>query len=257
MTAWIRRHIDSRQFHVGAILAFLTLNAVGYAFLGGLDFVMDWGGGFAAVIATFFLVFKSQGYWAWMVVNASLWTYLFFDMDLPLLGWLQVSFLVFCTYGFVQWALVNRIGFNINARPDRVGAVLAIGFFAAAAYVYWPRGGMTLWWALEAGSVFFAVGAVVLDAFKYRANWISWTFSNLIGWPLYYHNMLWGVFFTTFIYQAINVYGWMVWTKDQRRPIVEEIRGGTPEAFSFDDDRPHPVSPDPVYVEEKRAGGAA
>jgi hypothetical protein len=230
MTTWIRRHIDSRKFHVGAVLAFLLLNAIGYAFFGGRDFVLDWGGGFAAVIATFFLVFKSQGYWAWMVVNASLWCYLFFDMDLPLLGWLQVSFLVFCTYGFVQWALVNRIGFKLSARPDQVGAVLAVGFFAVAAWVYWPRDGMTTWWALEAGSVFFAVGAVVLDAFKYRVNWVSWTLSNLIGWPLYYHNALWGVFFTTFIYQAINVYGWIVWTNDERQPIVEEMeQRGAPD----------------------------
>src|SRR5688572_4902946 len=223
MTSWIRRNIDTARFHIAAIVLFLIINALGYMYGGGIGFVQDWGGGVAAVIATFFLVFKSQGYWAWMIVNASLWCYLFFDMGLPLLGWLQVSFLVFCTYGLIQWALVDRIGFKLSARPDRVGAALAIGFFMAAAYIYWPRDGMTTWWALEAGATFFAVGAVVLDAFKYRANWISWTLSNMIGWPLYYHNMLWGVFFTTFIYQAINVYGWIVWTKDQRQPVVEEM----------------------------------
>ena len=223
MTATIRRHIDSRLVHLGAIFVFLTINTVGY-YHSGLQFVMDWGGGVAAVIATFFLVFKSQGYWAWMIVNASLWCYLFFDMGLPLLGWLQVSFLVFCTYGLIQWALVDRIGFRISARPDQVGAVLAVGFFAAAAYIYWPRDGMTTWWALEAGATFFAVGAVVLDAFKYRANWISWTMSNAIGLPLYYHNMLWGVFFTTFIYQALNIWGWVEWGRDKKRqPVVEEM----------------------------------
>lgn len=245
MTTWIRRHIDSRRFHLGAIVAFLLVNAVGYHY-GGLNFVMDWGGGVAAVIATFFLVFKSQGYWAWMVVNASLWCYLFFDMGLPLLGWLQVSFLIFCSYGFVQWALVNRIGFKFSARPDQVGAILAVGFFAVAAYVYWPRDGMTTWWALEAGSVFFAVGAVVLDAFKYRLNWVSWTLSNLVGWPLYYHNALWGVFFTTFIYQAINFYGWWVWSEDQKQPIIEEMRGAP------DDDRYYPIVPDEPWAEAHR-----
>lgn len=242
-TSRIRRHVGSWQLHVAAAALFLSINIVGYFLAGGLDFVLDWGGGMAAVIATFFLVFKSQGYWAWMVVNAGLWCYLFFHLDLPLLGWLQVSFLVFCTYGFVQWALVDRIGFKLSARPDRIGAILAVGFFLAAAWVYWPRDGMTTWWALEAGSVFFAVGAVVLDAFKYRANWISWTLSNLIGWPLYYHNMLWGVFFTTFIYQAINVWGWIVWTKDQRQPILEEMH---------DDDRAYPISPDPIVAEARR-----
>lgn len=243
MTTWIERHIDSRAFHVSVALCFVLLNVVGYAF-GGLDFVLDWGGGFAAVIATFFLVFKRQGYWVWMIVNASLWCYLWFHVGAPLLGWLQVSFLIFCTYGFIQWALVNRIGFKFSARPDKVGAALAVGFFVATAYIYWPRDGMTTWWALEAGATFFAVGAVVLDAFKYRANWISWTISNCVGFPLYWHLGLWGVVTTTFIYQAINVWGWIVWTRDQRQPILEEMR--------HEDDQYYSMVPDEQYVKANR-----
>ena len=95
------------------------INLAGYAFLGGRDFVEGWGGGLAAVIATGFLVWKSQGYWAWMIVNAGLWCALFFSSGLPLLGWLQVSFLGFAAYGMLQWALVKwRIGWNPRVRSD-------------------------------------------------------------------------------------------------------------------------------------------
>ena len=91
-------------FHVATAAVFVLAMAVGYRYGSGLDFVQGWGGGIAAVIATFFLVFKSQGYWAWMIVNAALWTYLFFHVGLPMLAYLQISFLIFAGYGAVQWA---------------------------------------------------------------------------------------------------------------------------------------------------------
>jgi len=40
------------------------------------------------VIATAFLVWKMQSYWAWMIVNAALWVALFFHLGLPMLAWL-------------------------------------------------------------------------------------------------------------------------------------------------------------------------
>ena len=59
------RHVHSPFLHAAVAAAFVLINLVGYAFLGGRDFVEGWGGGLAAVIATGFLVWKSQGYWAW------------------------------------------------------------------------------------------------------------------------------------------------------------------------------------------------
>ena len=38
----------------------------------------------------------------------------------------------------------------------------------------------TLWWALEAGSVVLAIAAMWLDAFRYKANWIAWSLSNVL-----------------------------------------------------------------------------
>src|ERR1043166_10100075 len=100
-----RRAAHEAWFHVLTALLFVVAAAAGYAFLGGLDFVQGWGGGFAAVIATFFLVFKSRGYWVWMIVNAGLWTYLFFHVGLPMLAYLQISFLIFARDRAVQRAL--------------------------------------------------------------------------------------------------------------------------------------------------------
>jgi hypothetical protein len=232
---------------VAAAGLFLIVNAIGYVFAGGLQFIQDWGGGLAAVIATFFLVFKSQGYWAWMIVNASLWTALFFNNDLPLLAWLQISFLIFSVYGAIQWALVKyRVGFNPRVRIDVIGSLIALGVFCVTAYVYWPRDGITNWWALEAASVALAIGAMWMDAFRYRANWISWTLSNCCSAPVFFHIGLWGAFYTIFLYQALNVYGWIVWGRDQRQPMIEEMQGHPDDEF-------YSLVPDEQFITRKEA----
>jgi nicotinamide riboside transporter PnuC len=215
------------KFHVLTVIAFLVTMAVGYTFGGGLDFVQGWGGGFAAVIATYFLMFKSQGYWAWMIVNAGLWTYLFFHTGIPMLAWLQVGFMIFACYGLVQWALVKyRIGMDLGAYTDRVGAFLIGALGILAMIVYYPDT-MTIWWALEAGSVLFAMAAMFMDAFKYKGNWIAWTLGNVCSAPLFLHLALiygaayWGAFFTLFIYQAINFVGYYIWYKEEKQLLAE------------------------------------
>ena len=155
-----------------------------------------------------------------MIVNAGLWCALFFSSGLPLLGWLQVSFLAFAAYGMLQWALVRwRIGWNPRTRGDLIGTVLALGVFVYSFYAYRNMEGYTgtFWWALEAGSVVLAIAAMWLDAFRYKANWIAWSLSNVCAWPLFFHGRLWGPFALTFVYQAINVVGWFQWVHDERR----------------------------------------
>ena len=214
------RHASSLWLHVGAAVFFVAMNAVGYRLAGGLDFVQGWGGGLAAVIATFFLIWKSQGYWIWMIVNASLWTALFFEMGLPVLAWLQISFLLLATYGAIQWALVRlRIGFDPRARTDVVGTAIALGVFVYSVYAYWNLEGYrgSVWWALELGTVFLAICAIWMDAFRYKLNWVAWSLSNVLAVPLFFHGKLWGPFFMTFVYQALNVVGWVQWVRDERR----------------------------------------
>ena len=171
------------------------------------------------MIATWYLIWKTQGYWAFMVVNAGLWTYLFFHVGLPMLAWLQISFLAMSVYGAVQWALVRLdIGFRLDRRSDVAGSVLAAGVFAYSVYAYWGMPGYTgtVWWALELGSVLTAIAAIWMDAFRYRLNWVSWTVSNCLSAPLFLHGRLWGPLLTIPIYQAFNVLGWIRWTREQR-----------------------------------------
>jgi hypothetical protein len=206
-------------FHAAVAVGFIGVNTVGFVLGGGLDFVQGWGGGLAAAIATWFLVFKSQGYWAWMIVNAALWTYLFFHVGLPMLAYLQISFLLFAGYGMVQWAIVRtRVGFDPGVRLDLIGSTLAIALCAISIEVYWTQPGYrgSLWWWLEFGSVLCAIAAMWMDAFRYRANWIAWTVSNAFSAPLFWHGRLWGPFWTIFLYQALNCVGWFTWTRDQR-----------------------------------------
>jgi hypothetical protein len=220
-------------FHAAVAVLFVIAMALGYRYAGGLDFVQGWGGGIAASIATYFLIFKSQGYWIWMIVNAALWTYLFFHVHLPMLAYLQISFLIFACYGFVQWALVRyRIGFDPRVRTDVVGSIIAFAVFVVSLVVYWNQPGYrgSVWWWLEFGSVLTAIAAMWGDAFRYRANWIAWTLSNVCSAPLFYHGKLWGPFWTIFVYQTFNCYGWIVWSRDQRRlnapPIDPQLPDG-------------------------------
>lgn len=229
----VARLVHRPWLHAATVALFVALNAVGYRFAGGLDFVQGWGGGIAAVIATFFLIWKSQGYWAWMIVNAALWTYLFFHVGLPMLAYLQISFLIFAGYGAVQWALVRyRIGFNPRIRTDVIGSVIAATVLAVSLVVYWDQPGYrgTTWWWLELGSVVLAIAAMWMDAFRYRLNWWAWTVSNCFSAPLFFHGRLWGPFWTIFIYQGLNVYGWFEWTRSER-----DLRAPRPELEDEDD----------------------
>lgn len=213
----IRNSIGPKFHFITAILFVVTM-LLGYHY-DGLDFVQGWGGGIAAVIATFFLVFKSQGYWAWMMVNASLWTALFFNMDLPMLAWLQVSILLFSVYGMTQWALVKYdIGFKLSRRSDVVGAVLATLLFGYSFFAYLSLDGyaFTKWWYVEFASVAFAISAMWMDAYRYKANWIAWTASNCCSGPLFYSLAAWGPFYTIFAYQFLNFVGYYVWRKEEK-----------------------------------------
>lgn len=227
MVANLERYARSRGVNAAVAAAFVVTIAAGRA-VDGSGFVQEWGGSFAAVIATAFLVWKTQGYWVWMIVNAALWVALFFHLGLPMLAWLQVSFLLFCAYGAAQWALVRvGIGFNPRVRSDVVGSVIALGVFAYSVYAYWHMPGYTgsLWWALELGSVVSAIAAIWMDAFRYRLNWGAWTISNCFSWPLFWHTGLWGPFFVGFVYQAINVVGYYHWSAEERRLRAPETDG--------------------------------
>jgi hypothetical protein len=216
----------TRALNAVVALLFVAVNAVGYRYAGGVAFVQEWGGSLAAIVATAFLVWKTLAYWAWMIVNAALWVVLFFHDGLPVLAWLQVSFLLFCAYGAIQWTLVRyRIGFDPRVRSDVVGCALAVGVFVYSVYAYRDMPGYTgtLWWGLELGTVLAAIAAIWFDAYRYRANWLAWTASNLLGWPLFWHTRLWGVFAATFVYQAINVVGWIHWTAEERRLRFEAV----------------------------------
>lgn len=215
------RWVHEPRFHVVTVVLFVLVLAAGHAW-DGFDFVKAWGGSIAAVIATVFLVWKSRAYWAWMMVNAGLWVALFFEDGLNLFAWLQVSFLLFCGYGIVYWAVVrSRTGFDVRARVDRVGAYLGLGIGALAAWAYYPDE-MSVWWALEAGGMLFAILAIWMDAYRYKANWIMWSLSNACSAPLFWHfatavdGKYWGPFATLFVYQAINVVGYYEWWRAER-----------------------------------------
>jgi hypothetical protein len=214
----IEKFSHNRYLHISTLAVFIIGNILGYKYLGGLNFVQSWGGSFAAVIATAFLVTKSQGYWFWMMINAGLWLTLFLHQGLPMLAWLQASLLLMSAYGMARWAIVARrkIGY-LGTHLDKWGVLMATLVFIASIVAYWKMPGyrLTLWWWVEFVSVATSIAAIAMDSYRYKANWIAWTLSNMCSAPLFWHNRMWGPFVTLFMYQAINVLGWFVWVKEE------------------------------------------
>lgn len=216
----LARFAHSPFYNVALTIAFVVVNAIGYKYAGGQNFLEQWGGSLAATIGIGALVWKTQGYWFWSIVNASLWLVLFFNSGLHILGFLQVAYIIFAIYGAIQWALVKfRIGYDPSVWTDNLGTVIAFGICSWAVYYYWNIPGYTgsLWWFLEAGSVFIAIGANWMDAFKYKGNWIMWELTNFLSIPLFWHEHLYVLVGFSFLWVAMDIPGYVHWFFEERK----------------------------------------
>ena len=214
------RFAHSSFYNVVLVIMFTIVNVIGYYYVGGTYFIEQWGGSIAATLGIGALVWKTQGYWFWSIVNASLWVVLFFDTHLPILGFLQVAYILFAIYGALQWAFVKfRIGYDHNVWTDNLGTVIALAICSYAVYYYWNIPGYTgsLWWFLEAGSVFIAIGANWMDAFKYKGNWVLWEMTNFLSIPLFWHEHLMVLVVFSFLWVAMDIPGYIHWFRVERK----------------------------------------
>jgi len=212
-------------------ILFTIFSVVGYLTM-GQTFLTQWAGGVAAAIGIACLVFKTQGYWFWSIINAVLWFFLFLDFKLPMLAGLQVMYVLFSLYGLTVWATVHkRIGYDVQKWKDNIGTLMGLGILAYTVYAYSGMEGyaFTTWWYLEFFGVLISIISFWMDAFKYRTNWIGWSMTNLLFGPLFYHQQLWGPFILTFVFQTLCFFGMYKWWKDQREAVQTgdvELVGG-------------------------------
>jgi nicotinamide riboside transporter PnuC len=224
MLAKLAQWAKSRLANVAVAVGFTAFSVIGYYF-GGMPFVAEWVGAVAAAIAIFALIFKTQGYWVWSIVNAALWFYLFFfQYNLPMVGGLQVSYMIFSLYGIFMWATTKfRIGYDHTKFKDSLGTIIALGIFAwsVSAYIGMADYAFTGWWYVEFFAVFVSIVANWMDAFKYKGNWIGWTITNLLFGPLFWHIGLMGPFALTFLYQLMCCVGYYRWRKEEKQLAAE------------------------------------
>lgn len=219
----LNRFAHSRFYNLVIGAAFLVFSAVGYHFW-GTSFLTQWAGGVAAAIAIAALIFKTQGYWVWSIINAVLWFFLFKSMGLPMLAGLQISYILFSLYGLWQWANVKyRIGYDRSVWTDNIGTIISLGIFAYTVFAYINMDGyaFTSWWYIEFLGVFISIVANWMDAFKYKTNWIGWTMTNILFAPLFFHGHLWGPFVLTFLYQAFCIVGFYNWYNEEKKMVAE------------------------------------
>lgn len=221
----------SRTFNVAVGLLFAVFAFVGYQ-LGGEVFLTEWAGGVAAAIGIACLIFKTQGYWFWSIVNASLWFVLFWRWELPMLAGLQIMYVLFSLYGLTVWATThNRIGYSVEKFKDNFGTLLGFGILAYVVYAFRGMEGyaFTGWWWVEFSGVFLSIVAFWMDAFKYRTNWFVWSMTNVLFFPLFIHNGLVGPAVLTILFQTLCIFGIVKWYRDQRELVEEgevELVGG-------------------------------
>lgn len=230
MFATAERLAHSRLVNILVGVLFTIFAAVGYK-VGGETFLTEWAGGVAAAIGIACLIFKTQGYWVWSIVNAVLWFFLFIKWDLNLTAGLQILYIVFSLYGLFVWATTHtRIGFDIGRVKDSIGLVLGLGIIAYVTYAFRDAPNyMTTWWYVEFAAVLISVVALWMDAYKYRTNWYLWTATNFLFGPLFYHNGLTGPLVLTFLFQALCIFGIIKWYRDQRELVEKgevELVGG-------------------------------
>lgn len=227
----LERYAHSRIVNAVVAVLFVIFAVVGYK-LGGETFLTEWAGGVAAAIGITCLIFKTQGYWAWSIVNASLWFVLFLRFDLPMLAGLQVMYVLFSLYGLTVWATTHdRIGYSIEKFKDNFGTVLGLGILGYTAYAFSGMEGyaFTGWWWAEFTGVLLSIIAFWMDAFKYRTNWLVWTGTNFLFFPLFIHLGLIGPAVLTVLFQTLCIVGIVKWWRDQRELVEEgkvELVGG-------------------------------
>ncbi len=231
MLSKIEKHAHSPFLHIAVTLAFVVFAWIGYE-LGGKTFLTEWAGGVASAIAIACLIFKSQGYWFWSIVNAVLWFWLFIDFKLPMLAGLQIMYVLFSLYGLTVWATVHgRIGYDVNKWKDNFGTVLGLGILAYTVYAYHDMTGyaFTKWWYFEFFGVLISIISFWMDAFKYRTNWIGWTMTNILFFPLFIQQGLLGPAVLTILFQVLCCFGIVKWYRDQKQAVKEgevELVGG-------------------------------
>ncbi len=177
-------------------------------------------------------MFSKLTEWAHSNINAVLWFWLFIDFKLPMLAGLQVMYVLFSLYGLTVWATVHhRIGYDINKWKDNFGTVLGLGILAYTVYAYRDMTGyaFTKWWYFEFFGVLISIISFWMDAFKYRTNWIGWSMTNVLFFPLFIHQGLLGPAVLTILFQILCFFGIYKWWKDQKALVKAgeiELVGG-------------------------------
>jgi nicotinamide mononucleotide transporter len=203
---------------------FTVFAVIGYA-VGGEAFLTEWVGSVAAAIGIACLVFKTQGYWVWSIVNAILWFVLYRSWGLDMTAGLQVMYMVMSMYGLFMWATTkDKIGLDTHNWRHALGGVL--GFSILAYIIVFASGESqfamwTNWWYAELAAVVISILAFTMDAFKYRTNWILWSMTNVLFAPIFWHTGLMGPFIMTFVFQTLCFFGMYKWWKDQRELVSE------------------------------------
>jgi nicotinamide mononucleotide transporter len=131
-------------------------------------------------------------------------------------------YVLFSLYGLTIWATVHsRIGYDVNKWKDNFGTVLGFGILGYTVFTYRNMEGyaFTYWWYFEFFGVLISIMSFWMDAFKYRTNWIGWTMTNILFFPLFIHQGLTGPAVLTILFQVLCCFGIVKWYQDQKSMV--------------------------------------
>ena len=181
-------------------------------------FLADWGGSIFAAVSIVCLFMKSLWYWYTSLASNALWFYLFVATSSLMVAGLQVSYAMFAVYGIARWSRERR-GVSLSRSFDHLGSAIALGIFtatvAATTFATWPS-------YVEFAAVALSIVANWLTAMKIVWCWYVWMATNVLFAILFFHEALWGLFSTQFLFLGLSVIGIREWSRQRRVPLELE-----------------------------------
>ncbi len=185
--------------------------------------VWEW---FAVIFAILYLLLAiKESNWCWPAafISTSIYSVLFFDVNLYMESFLNLYYLVMAIYGWFQWNKISRSqsSNNIQIWPltkhlKVISLITIIVLFSAYLLNHYTNQDMAL---VDSFTTWFAIFTTYLVTQKILENWLYWIVINAASIFIYIQKgfALTAVLFI--IYILLAIVGWFAWKKEYEKHI--------------------------------------
>ncbi|MCP5146117.1 MAG: nicotinamide mononucleotide transporter [Gammaproteobacteria bacterium] len=176
--------------------------------------------GVAVVLALAYLVLAAaENIWCWpcALVSTAIYTWLFWDVSLPMQSALNVFYLLMAVYGWYQWRLGGGDDRPLTIRTlplsTHVAIIIGVLVMTVASGALLTSMADSAWPFVDAFVTWGSVVTTVMVARKILENWLYWLVIDAVAVPLYFSRELYLTAVLFVIYLVIVVQGYRTWRK--------------------------------------------